>query len=80
MPDDNNNGRGSIARPPSSEQEWLARVDEQAAALAGTLAAASDAGVSHALILPRLMLAFRGAFGEPPPGFVLPAVPGTVDR
>lgn len=36
------------------------------------LTAAQDAGVSNAVLLPRMMLAFRRAFGEPPPGFSLP--------
>jgi hypothetical protein len=58
-----------------TETEWLALVDTRATELAGALRDASDAGVSHALILPRLMLVFRQVFGEPPAGFVLPGMP-----
>lgn len=46
----------------------LALVEERAKLLAETLREAADAGVSHALILPRLVLVFREAFGEMPPG------------
>ena len=40
---------------------------------AARLTAAQDAGVSHAVILPNLMVAFRSSFGELPAGFVMPA-------
>jgi hypothetical protein len=50
-------------------------VKEDAKRLAETLRDASDAGVSHALILPQLMLVFREAFGAMPPGFQLPGMP-----
>jgi hypothetical protein len=55
-------------------EEQLALVDERARALAETLRDASDAGVSHALILPRLVLVFREAFGEMPPGMTIPGL------
>jgi hypothetical protein len=58
-----------------TQEEWLAKIEEQALDLAGTLRDASDAGVSHALVLPRLVLVFRQSFGEPPAGF-LAGVPG----
>lgn len=58
-------------------EEWVERIDEQANGLASTLRDAADAGVPHSLILPRLVLAFRQSFGEPPPGLALPGmVPG----
>lgn len=55
-------------------QEHLDAVKRDAATLAVTLRDASDAGVSHALILPQLVLVFREAFGEMPAGFSLPGV------
>jgi hypothetical protein len=55
-------------------QQHLDAVKRDAAALAETLRDASDAGVSHALILPQLVLVFREAFGEMPPGFTLPGM------
>jgi hypothetical protein len=55
-------------------QEHLEAVKRDAAALAETLRDASDAGVSHALILPQLVLVFREAFGEMPAGFSIPGV------
>lgn len=60
--------------PVLTPEQHLLRVDEHARLLAETLRDASDAGVSHALILPRLMLVFRSAFGEMPPGFKLPGM------
>lgn len=51
------------------QQAQLERVKTDAATLATTLRDAADAGVSRALILPQLVLAFREAFGEMPPGF-----------
>jgi len=59
-----------------THDEWLDKIDAEATALATTLRDASDAGVPHALVLPRLVLVFRTSFGEPPAGFVLPALPG----
>lgn len=56
-------------------QEHLDAVKRDAAQLAETLRDASDAGVSHALILPQLVLVFREAFGEMPAGFAIPGVP-----
>jgi len=53
---------------------WLNRIDTQARELAITLRDASDAGVPHALVLPRLMLVFRETFGAMPEGFSIPGV------
>jgi hypothetical protein len=66
------------AATPYTHDEWIARVEEQARELAVSLRDASDAGVSHALILPRLVLVFRQSFGEPPAGFAIPGMPGLV--
>lgn len=49
---------------------YIERVRREAASLAETLRDASDAGVSHALILPQLILVFREAFGEMPPNMM----------
>lgn len=57
-----------------TQQEWIDEVRDDATRLAGTLKAASDAGVSHALILPQLVLVFREVFGEMPAGFTLPGM------
>jgi len=58
-------------------EERVARLEELVGEFARELTAAQDAGVSHAILLPRLMLAFRQHFGEPPPGFALPGgLPG----
>lgn len=53
--------------PELSPQEHLELVKASANELATRLRAASDAGVSPALILPQLMLIFRSSFGAPPP-------------
>ncbi len=45
---------------------YLTRVQEDAGKLADTLRAATEAGVSHAVILPQLVIVFRDAFGEMP--------------
>lgn len=58
-----------------TEEEHVAQLEQDVAVFAAHLTAAQEAGVSHALILPRLMLAFRASFGEPPAGFVLPGLP-----
>ena len=58
-----------------TQQEHLDAVKRDATALAETLRDAADAGVSHALILPQLVLVFREAFGEMPAGFTLPGLP-----
>lgn len=55
--------------------DHLERVKRDATTLAESLRVASDAGVSHALILPQLVLVFRDAFGEMPAGFTLPGLP-----
>lgn len=60
-----------------SADEYLERVKRDASTLAVTLREASDAGVSHALILPQLMLVFREAFGELPAGMSFPGMPPT---
>lgn len=46
--------------------QHLERIKGHGRDLAAALSAASDAGVSPALILPQLMLIFRGQFGQPP--------------
>lgn len=51
-------------------EERLNDVKVKAEALAVALRDASDAGVSHALVLPQLVLVFREAFGEMPPHLV----------
>lgn len=58
-----------------SPQEHLAAVRRDATVLANTLRDASDAGLSHAVILPQLVLVFRQAFGEMPAGFTIPGMP-----
>lgn len=58
-----------------SPVEHVDRIKRRAAALAEALREANDAGVSPALILPQLMLIFRGQFGELPPGVQIPGVP-----
>lgn len=60
---------------PATPAEHVARVKQSAERLAADLVAASDAGVSHALILPQLVLVFREAFGDIPAG-VLPQLGG----
>lgn len=56
-------------------QEHLDAVKRDTERLCVTLREAQDAGVSHALILPQLVLAFRESFGEMPPGFAIPGLP-----
>jgi hypothetical protein len=51
-------------------QRYIELIRREAASLAETLRNASDAGVSHALILPQLILVFREAFGEMPPNMM----------
>lgn len=58
-----------------SEREWLELINEQTGTLASTLRDASDAGVSHALIVPQMMLVFRAVFGEMPAGVSIPGMP-----
>ena len=58
-----------------TQQQHLDLVKARAGGLAEALRDASDAGVSHALILPALVLVFREAFGEMPAGFTLPGMP-----
>ncbi len=52
--------------------EHLTAIDARATELAVALREAADEGVSHALILPRLVTVFKTSFGEPPPGLVFP--------
>ena len=54
-------------------EEHVAGLELAVEEFAAKLTAAQDAGVSHAILLPRMLLAFRRSFGEPPPGFQLPA-------
>lgn len=67
-----------MTAPERTPQEWLELVDGQATELATTLRDASDAGVPHALVLPRLVLVFRTVFGEMPAGFSIPGLPPQV--
>jgi len=55
--------------------DYIEEVKRDATRLANTLREASDAGVSHALILPQLVLVFREVFGEMPAGFTIPGMP-----
>lgn len=50
--------------------EHLEEIEATARDLAQKLNAASEAGVSPALILPRLVMVFRDVFGEVPPGIL----------
>lgn len=54
-------------------EEHVARLERDVAEFARHLSEAQEAGVSHAVLLPRMMLAFRASFGEVPAGFVMPA-------
>jgi len=45
-------------------EEHIELLERDVAEFARHLNAAQEAGVSHALIIPRLMLAYRNAFGE----------------
>ena len=54
-------------------EEHIARLERDVADFARHLSEAQDAGVSHAVLLPRMMLAFRANFGEAPAGFTMPA-------
>jgi hypothetical protein len=58
-----------------TQDEHLAEIRARCAELAVALREASDAGVSHALIIPQLMLVFRDAFGELPAGMTVPGLP-----
>jgi hypothetical protein len=60
---------------PLTSAEHLERITATATLLAGELRDASDAGVSHAIILPQLVLVFREAFGEMPAGLTIPGLP-----
>lgn len=55
---------------PEIQAEYVERVRREGAAFAELLRDASDAGVSHMIILPQLVLVFRQAFGEMPPEMV----------
>jgi hypothetical protein len=59
-----------------TDEEHVAQLEADVETFAAHLAAAQADEVSHAIILPRLMLAFRRSFGEPPAGFALPMLPG----
>lgn len=58
--------------PTLTDEEHVAGLEASVAEFARLLTAAQDAGVSHAILLPRMMLAFRRSFGELPAGTVLP--------
>lgn len=64
--------------PVLTQAEHVALVQSSARELAGRLRDATDAGVSHAIILPQLVLVFREVFGELPAGLSLPGlqIPG----
>ncbi len=54
---------------PLETQAVVADIRAKALDLAEALRDATDAGVSHALILPQLLLVFRETFGSMPDGF-----------
>lgn len=58
-----------------AQAEHVEQIRAAAVALAELLRAATDAGVSHAIILPQLVLVFRQVFGEMPDGLVIPGLP-----
>lgn len=58
-----------------TQADRVERVKRAAEVLAGELRDATDAGVSHAVILPQLVLVFRQVFGEMPAGFTIPGMP-----
>ena len=64
-----------LNNPVLSQAERIARIRAHAQQLAGELRDATDAGVSHAIILPQLMLVFREVFGELPAGMAIPGLP-----
>lgn len=56
----------SFASSDDRDDWYVERVRDEAGALAATLRQATEQGVSHAVILPQLVLVFRDAFGEMP--------------
>lgn len=59
-----------------TEAEHVARLERDVSEFARHLTEAQEAGVSHAVLLPRMMLAFRANFGEMPAGLpAWPAIP-----
>lgn len=60
---------------PAAQAEHVAAIRATATQLAEQLRGATDAGVSHAVILPQLVLVFREVFGEMPAGLSIPGMP-----
>lgn len=58
-----------------TQADRISRIRDRATDLASELRDATDAGVSHAVILPQLLIVFREVFGEMPDGFSLPGMP-----
>lgn len=56
-------------------EEHVGRLEADIETFAVHLTEAQAAGVSQAIVLPRLLLAFRRSFGELPVGFAMPAQP-----
>lgn len=59
-----------------TQAEHLEEIRQATVVVAERLKAATDDGVSHAVILPQMVLAFRESFGELPDGVGLPMLPG----
>lgn len=59
-----------MTAPPLTQAQHIERIKAMAHALADALRDASDAGVSHAVIVPQLVVVFKQSFGEPPPGLL----------
>lgn len=49
------------------DEYFVGKVQAEAGALASTLKEAIEAGTSHAIILPELLIVFRDAWGTMPP-------------
>lgn len=58
---------------PPEQQQLIDRLETDVETLAADLRAAQDAGIHHAIILPRLVSVFRRVFGDTPAG--LPTFP-----
>jgi hypothetical protein len=58
-------------------EQHVRRLEADIEVFARHLTEAQEAGVSHAIILPRMMLAFRRSFGDVPlpGGLTLPQLP-----
>lgn len=57
---------------PHEQQALVADIRAKATDLAEALRLATDRGVSHAIVLPQLVLVFRQVFGEMPAGMQMP--------